>query len=343
MRRIEALFNPGVNVYFTDSTLPHPSGAFRRALRNGLLVAASILLAACAHSPDGVTLNDSAPAFNGQLAYRYTATVTHFGPRPPGSAAHARLLAWLERQLQGIDWTTQTFTAHTPDGPIPMTNLIARFPGTRPGVIVLGGHYDTLSHRPDFVGANDGGSSTGILLALADHFRKHPPQGPSVWIAWLDGEEAIRQWIGNDHTYGSRRLAEHWAKNGTAARIRAVLVLDMIGDRSLGVARDTDATPWLMDLVCDQARRIGAGPDFCEYNEAIGDDDTEFRNVGLPAADIIDFQYGPFNEYWHTPQDTLDKLSPRSFRIAGSVTLATVHAIAERDRHNAGKSHASAP
>lgn len=286
-----------------------------------------LLLAACARTPGVVHLNGAAPAFDGRLAYRYTATVTDFGPRPPGSTAHAKLRAWLEHKLAGTDWTAQTFTADTPDGPLPMTNLIARFPGTAPGVIVIGGHYDTLSHRPHFVGANDGGSSTGILLALADHFRAHPPQGPSVWLVWLDGEEAIRDWVGNDHTYGSRRLARHWRSDGTAARIRAVLILDMIGDRDLGVARDTDATPWLMDLVCHQARRIGAGPAFCQYDQDIEDDDTAFRAAGFPAADLIDFRYGPFNDYWHTSQDTLDKLSPESFRIVGSVVLAAVRAL----------------
>lgn len=330
-------------MYFTYSAFPRSPGTLWRTLRNGLLIAAPLLLAACAHSPDGVSLNDSAPTFNGRLAYRYTAAVTRFGPRPPGSPAHARLLDWLEHQLAGTDWSTEEFTAHTPDGPIRMTNLIARFPGTGPGIIVLGGHYDTLSHRPHFVGANDGGSSTGILLALAAHFRKHPPRGPAIWIVWFDGEEAIRTWIGSDHTYGSRTLAQHWEKNGTAARVLAMLNLDMIGDRHLDVAHDTDATPWLMDLVCSQAQRIGAGPDFCRYSLAVSDDDTEFRAAGMPAADIIDFDYGPFNEYWHTPQDTLDKLSPRSFRIVGSVTLATVHAIAEYHRHTAAESPASNP
>ena len=330
-------------MYFTHPASPPPSTLFRRLLRNFALVAAPLLVAACAHAPDGVSLNDSAPAFNGRLAYRYTATVTHFGPRPPGSAAHARLLGWLERRLAGTDWSVQKFTAHTPDGPVPMANLIARFPGTRPGIIVIGGHYDTLSHRPDFVGANDGGSSTGILLALADHFRRHRPRGPGIWIVWLDGEEAIRAWVGNDHTYGSRTLADHWEKDGTASRVLAMLNLDMIGDRHLDVTRDTDATPWLMDLVCNQAQRIGAGADFCRYSMAVGDDDTEFRAAGMPAADIIDFDYGPFNGYWHTPQDTLDKLSSRSFRIVGSVTLATIHAIGEQDRHNAGKPDSSSP
>ncbi len=300
-----------------------------------LLAGASVplLLAACTHAPGITRLNGSAPTFDGLRAYRYTVRATDFGPRPPGSTAHAKLLAWLKHKLAGTAWTTPTFTAHTPDGPLPMTNLIARFPGTRPGIIVIGGHYDTLSHRPHFVGANDGGSSTGILLALADHFRTHPPQGPSVWLVWLDGEEAIRDWVGSDHTYGSRELARRWRNNGTASRIRAVLTLDMIGDRDLGVARDTNATPWLMKLVCREAQRIGAGPDFCNYAEAIEDDDTEFRAVGLPAVDIIDFHYGPFNAYWHTSQDTLDKISPRSFRIVGSVVLATVHALSARQRN----------
>ena len=290
----------------------------------------AVLFAGCAPTPETVGSNARAPAFNGELAYRYTAVATGFGPRPPGSKAHARLIAWLERKLAGSDWSAQRFTADTPDGPIPMTNLIARFPGSRPGVIVIGGHYDTLSHRPGFVGANDGGSSSGILLALADHFRTHPPQGLSVWIVWLDGEEALRRWVGNDHTYGSRYLARLWRADGTAEHIRAVLILDMIGDRDLGIARDSSATPWLMDLVCTEARRIGAGPYFCNYTEDVEDDDTEFRADGMPAADIIDFRYGPANAYWHTPQDTLDKLSPRSFRIVGSVVLATIHVLDEQ-------------
>jgi len=308
-----------------------------------LSCAPAVLLASCAHAPGSVRLNGEAPAFDGRLAYRYTVTATDFGPRPPGSAAHAKLLSWLEQRLAGTDWTRQAFTAATPDGPLPMTNLIVRFPGTGPGVIVIGGHYDTLSHRPRFVGANDGGSSTGILLALADHYRAHPPQGPGVWIVWLDGEEAIREWSGSDHTYGSRALARSWRNDGTAKRIRAVLILDMIGDRDLGVARDTDATPWLMDRVCREAQRIGAGPAFCRYDQEIEDDDSEFRAAGFSAADLIDFRYGPFNGYWHTPQDTLDKLSPRSFRIVGSVVLATVHALAAHDGHNGAKPTSSSP
>lgn len=295
---------------------------------------AALLLGACAHTPGAVHLNRKAPAFDGQLAYEYTLKATAFGPRPPGSAAHAHLLAWLEKELAGADTEAQRFTAQTPDGPIPMTNLIARFRGTAPGVIVLAGHYDTLSHRPNFVGANDGGSSTGILLALAKHFEAHPPRGPSVWIVWLDGEEAIREWVGNDHTYGSRELASRWLGDDTLGRIRAVLVLDMIGDRSLGVARETDTTPWLMNLVCREAHDIGAGAAFCNYELNIEDDDASFRAVGAPAADLIDFRYGPFNGYWHTAQDTPDKLSPESFRIVGSVVLATVRALAARERHN---------
>lgn len=306
-----------------------PAMLVRLAVPGAILLAAT----ACTTAPGTVRLNAQAPAFDGKAAYRYALAATSFGPRPPGSEAHARLLAWMERRLAGTDWQAQSFTAHTPDGPIRMTNLIARFPGRGPGVIVIGGHYDTLSHRPDFVGANDGGSSTGILLALADHYRRHPPRGPAVWLVWFDGEEAIRAWTGSDHTYGSRELAARWRADGTLARVRAVLVLDMIGDRKLDVARDTAATPWLMNLVCQQAQRIGAGSAFCRYREEIEDDDTSFRAVHAPAADVIDFDYGPLNGYWHTSRDTADKLSPQSFRVVGSVVLATVHALS-RQGHN---------
>ncbi len=294
------------------------------------IAVATAALAGCANPSNKAQPNARAPAFDGALAYRYALAATAFGPRPPGSAAHTKLLAWLEGELAGSDWQAQTFTAQTPDGPIPMINLIARFPGTAPGVIVIGGHYDTLSHRPHFIGANDGGSSTGILLALAKHFAEHEPQGPSVWIVWFDGEEAIRSWSDDDHTYGSRKLAQRWANDGTLKRIRAVLVLDMIGDRNLAIARTTTSTPWLMDLVCAQARSIGAGASFCHYDQAIEDDDRPFRARGVPATDLIDFRYGPFNEYWHTDQDTADKLSPESFRIVGSVVLATLRALAKK-------------
>jgi len=295
---------------------------------------AGLLAGGCAAPRGTVHLNGRAPSFDGHAAWRYAVRAARFGARPPGSPAHARLLAWLERRLDaaGIDRQAVAFTARTPAGPIAMTDLIARFPGKQPGTIVIGGHYDTLSGRPRFVGANDGGSSTGMLLALAEHFHRHPPQGPSVWLVWFDGEEAIRHWQGNDHTYGSRHLARLWRADGTLGHIRAVLVVDMIGDRHLDVARDTEATPWLMDTVCREARRIGAGADFCRYREAIEDDDTPFRAAGAAAADVIDFDYGPGNAWWHTDEDTVDKLSPRSFGIVGSVILATVRALSSGDK-----------
>lgn len=286
-----------------------------------------LFVAGCAAGPPTPLLNGRAPAFDGELAWRYALTATAFGPRPPGSAAHERLLAWIERTLVGTDHGVYRFTAATPAGSIGMADVIARFPGTEPGVIVIGGHYDTLTGRPDFVGANDGGSSTGMLLALARHFRNHPPRGPGIWLVWFDGEEAIREWTGHDHTYGSRALARLWRSNDTSARIRAVLIVDMVGDRRLDVAFDTAATPWLMHRICAQAQDIGAGTAFCRYRLAVGDDDVPFRAAGTPAADIIDFDYGPGNAYWHTPQDTVDKLSPASFRVVGSVVLATVRSL----------------
>ncbi len=303
------------------------SDAFPRV---GVALLALLALSACT-VPGNLELNSKAPAFDGQLAYHYALKAAAFGPRSPTSAAHAKLLAWLEHELNGTAWRAQRFTAQTPDGPLSMTNLIARFPGKTPGTIVLAGHYDTLSHRPEFVGANDGGSSTGILLALAQHFRLHPPSGPSIRIVWLDGEEAIHAWVGHDHTYGSRHLAHTWTNNGSIEKIRALIVLDMIGDRDLGIARQLNGTPWLMDLVCSEAKRIGAGDAFCNYALDVSDDDHPFRTAGAPAIDLIDFHYGPDNAYWHTPQDTPDKLSPQSFQIVGAVVLATIKALSSPD------------
>jgi len=173
-------------------------------------------------------------------AMRYTAQIVGFGPRPIGSEGHRKLedylLSHLKADTKDID--TDEFTAQTPAGPFKMRNIIAKFPGKREGIIVIASHYDTLRSVTGFLGANDGGSSTGLLLELADQLHAQKQRdGYSVWLGFFDGEEAVKQWTGDDSLYGSRHLAQKWQADGTTKKIKALLLADMIGDADLKVAK----------------------------------------------------------------------------------------------------------
>jgi glutaminyl-peptide cyclotransferase len=275
-----------------------------------------------------------APRINAQRAMGYVREVVAFGRRSPGSEGHRNLQQYLREKLKGDDLEVDSFTAQTPFGPVQMANFIVRFPGTKDGVIVLGGHYDTPHFMPDeFVGANDGGSSTGLLLELAEQLRGRKRDGYEIWLVWFDGEEAMEHWSEQDSLYGSRHLAARWEKEGTLARIKAFLLADMVGDADLHIDRDLNSTPWLLDLVYEAARRRGYQSYFFRRTIAIEDDHLPFVRRGVPAANLIDFEYGYGNVFHHTPQDTLDKLSPRSLGIVGDVILQTVWKLDARDLH----------
>lgn len=270
---------------------------------------------------------------SGERAMKYTREVVAFGPRPVGSPAHTRLENYLRSQLNGFALEEDAFTASTPLGAKAMRNYIARLPGTRPGIIVLCGHYDTKL-MPGFVGANDGGSSTGLLLELARELKSQLKNGKldgySVWLVWLDGEEAFGEWSEADSVYGSRHLAEKWQADGTLNSIKALLLVDMIGDADLDILQDLNSTPWLEQLILQAAKRLGYQSHFFAYRTAIEDDHLPFMKRGVPVADLIDFNYGYNNAFWHTKHDTLDKLSPKSLEIVGGVVLETIRLINQR-------------
>lgn len=274
------------------------------------------------------------PHLDGVRALQYTKDVVAFGPRYVSSPGHKKVEEYLRAKLKGDNLEEDRFTATTPDGRFPMTNYIAKFPGTKDGLIVLTGHYDTIYNRKDFVGANDGGSSTGILLALADQLRSQMKNGKregySVLLVWFDGEEAFRHWTDTDSTYGSRHLAEKWNQDGTAKKIKAFLLADMIGDADLNIERDMNSAPWLEDLIYQSATALGYQSHFFRREAAMEDDHVPFAKIGVPVADLIDFDYGYENAFWHTKEDTLDKLSPKSFEIVGNVMLLTVRMVDQK-------------
>ena len=315
-------------------------------IRKLVLFALVLTLAACSRTNENVSAQNAAPQhpptspaqvapsdaakFDGQAALKYTAEVTAFGPRWPGTPAHAKLQAYIHEKLKGDTVEDDNYTANTPVGPLKETNIIAKYAGTKPGVIVVSGHYDTLYDRKDFVGANDGGSSTGLLLQLAAQLRGKKNEGYSVWLVFFDGEEAIKQWSATDSTYGSRHLAEKWDKDGTAKQIKAFLLVDMIGDADLNILRDTNSTPWLEDVIYNAATKLGVQSHFFGRSDPMEDDHNPFAKIGIPVADLIDFNYGPGapgGAYWHAASDTMDKLSAESLQIVGSVVLETIRML----------------
>ena len=269
---------------------------------------------------------DAGPAFDGKAAFAHVERLVGLGPRPAGSEALARARRYIVDELKkaGARVREQPFTAPTPDGPVRMVNVIAELPGRRPEVVLVGGHYDTKFFRNfTFVGANDGGSSSGFLLELARVLGQRSREF-TYWIVFFDGEEARREWSATDGIYGSRHLVASLERDGRVRQVRAVLVVDMIGDRKLDIRRDPISTPWLTDLVWGSARRLGHRAHFLDESLAVEDDHVPFLKAGIPSALIIDFDYDP---YWHTPEDTLDKLSPRSLQIVGEILLDAFPAL----------------
>ena len=268
---------------------------------------------------------------NANRAMQYVREFVSIGSRPPGSPGHAKAEQYIKSKLAGDDVEVDSFTAATPVGNFPIHSIIAKFPGKRDGIIVVAGHYETNYPLPkDFVGANDGGSTTGLLLELANQFRGQQFDGYSVWLLWTDGEEAFAKWSSTDSLYGTRHLAGKWQQDGTAKKIKAFILLDMIGDADLDIQRDTNSTPWLSDLVYQAATTLGYQSHFFQQTTAVEDDHIPFAKIGVPVVDIIDIDYGYANAYHHTTQDTLDKLSPKSLAIAGDVVLQTIRLINAR-------------
>jgi Zn-dependent M28 family amino/carboxypeptidase len=263
--------------------------------------------------------------FSGASALEFTRKAVSFGPRPPGSDAIKQFQAYLVAQLKtrGCQVEEDNFTAQTPNGPIPMKNVICKFAGSSGRAIVISGHYDTkLFPGRKFVGANDGGASAGLLLELARVLRGETRRD-DVYLVWFDGEEAIREWSATDGLHGSRHLAEKWRQDGTLRRIKALINVDMIGDKHLGILQETSSSPSLRRLVWQAASDLGYRAYFLDQSSAVEDDHLPFLRLGVNALDLIDFDYDP----WHTDNDTIDKVSSQSLEIVGTVVLEVVRRL----------------
>ena len=263
-------------------------------------------------------------------AMEYVKEIVAFGPRWPGSKGQEKVANYLRSKLKADHLEEDAFVADTPVGKLPVRNFVAKFEGTKDGIIVLGSHIDTNYHlrKTSYVGANDGGSSTALLLAIGDQLRGKKLDGYSVWLAFFDGEEAVEPtWTDTNNTYGSRHLAAKWQQDGTNAKIKAFLLADLLGAADLTVFRDDNSTPWLEELVFKAAERLGYQSHFFVHQTTVSDDHMSFAHYGVPVADLIDFNYGYNNAFWHTTQDTVDKLSDRSLQISGDVILETIRML----------------
>jgi glutaminyl-peptide cyclotransferase len=270
--------------------------------------------------------------FDGQRAYADLETVVGFGPRPSGSEALERLRDFIRGELSaaGLEVREHAFTGQTPLGPIGMVNLYGVVEGDKPGVIILSNHYET-KYFPDFefVGANDGGSTTAWMLEMA---RTLGPtrSGRTIWLTFFDGEEAFADWSKTDSLYGSRAFVQRLQETGEFEQLAAVINVDMIGDCYLGINRDPDAPHWLIGPLWNTASELGYERHFQRSGRAIEDDHIPFREAGASAVNLIDFSYGgtmlDHQRNWHTPRDTLDLCCAGSLQVVGDVIY---HALPE--------------
>ncbi len=269
------------------------------------------------------------PLFDGGKAYEHLRQIVSFGPRPSGSSALAETRRYITRELSaiGVQPQEQSFDPETPNGRLHMVNLIVTFKGRQSDRILIAGHYDTKLFREfRFVGASDGGSSAAFLIELARILSKRRNLY-TIELVWLDGEEAVRrEWADQDHTYGSRHYVEQARQKATLASLRAMILVDMIGDRDLTIQRETNSTTWLTDAIWTAARSLGHDDAFLDGSLRTEDDHIPFLEAGVPSVDIIDFNYPA----WHTENDTLDQVSARSLETVGNVLLEALPAIEKR-------------
>ena len=273
-----------------------------------------------------------ATACDGARALAEVRAFLAISPRDAGTPNALRAADYLVAALRtnGVAATRQDFSAAVPGGTADFHNVIGKIPGAGGGLIILCAHFDTKSGIPNFVGANDSGSGVGVLLELARVLAPAWRGAPEIWLAFLDGEECRAAYGAHDGLHGSRQLAQELVATGRSKDVRAVILLDMIGDRDLTVTLPPNGDARLTSLVLDCAQQENARAKFGLAPGGILDDHQPFLDAGMPAVDLIDFLFGSapgLNDYWHTAADTPDKLSADSLQTIGRVVLRMLAAL----------------
>jgi hypothetical protein len=297
--------------------------------RISLLVIAALLLTALAFGLQrNGNVNRKESPFSEQRAGQDLQTIVGFGPRPAGSEAIVKTRNYIVAELEkaGLKPQLDEFDARTPRGFKHMVNIRASRQGSKPSVIAVTGHYDTkLFDNVRFVGASDGGSSAAWLLEFARATRDLKLQNTLEFI-FFDGEEAVVEWTDDDSVYGSRHDIDRRVRNRNANDLKAMILVDMIGDKNLNIKREGQSTRWLTDIIWGTAQSLGYNKEFPNEEMVVSDDHIPYLKAGIPAVDLIDFDYPP----WHTPADTLDKVSARSLKIVGDVVYFSLPEIDRR-------------
>lgn len=297
-----------------------------KAAHSGLGAALLCLVIGCARPPHPIEVG----AFNATNAFHHVEYLVNLGPRPSGSAAIRQAGDYIRDELKRYDLTVeeQSFHAGTPRGPMEFRNLIARTRSSRRGgTIILGSHYDT-PHLEGIrmVGANDAGSSVGALLELARLLCDQP----DLAFVFFDGEEIMVQASDDDGLWGSRYFVKLLQADQQVHTVQAMVLLDMVGDADLNITLPADSSGPLVEQVFRAAQSLGYRDRFSYRTTELIDDHLPFFQAGIPAVDIIDYEFGSApgrNDYWHTAQDTLDKIRPRSLEIVGQTTLRLVELL----------------
>ena len=299
-----------------------------------LLLSGLLLCVSCSRQDEVAPVSALRPvaSFNGSLALEEVRRFLTVGDRVAGTPGAQHAADFIVQRLDstGIAVEQQAFREAVPGGSNTFVNVIATLPGKKPGWVILGAHYDTKSGIEPFAGANDSGSGVGVLLALAPILKGSAADRPGVQLAFFDGEECRVSYGPDDGLHGSRYLAARLSESGRAREVRAFILLDMIGDRDLTVTIPRNGTPELISRVFAAATECGLRSKFALFRGSILDDHQPFLDHGMPAVDLIDFEYGSApgrNDYWHTPSDTLDKLSAESLGTMGRVVLQVLSGL----------------
>jgi glutaminyl-peptide cyclotransferase len=272
---------------------------------------------------------DTALKIDPQRCWGYLKQFVATGSRPLGSPGHKKAEEYIHARLKSDQIEDDVFTQKTPVGSFPVRSIVAKYQGKKPGIVVFASHYETNSWLPKaYVGANDGGSSTALLLEFANLLRERVKNGPldgySVWLVFTDGEEAMQREWSSDSLYGSKHLAQKWERDGTSKQIKAFLLADMLGDADLNLDQDSNSSPRLQAIAYAAASHYGYQSHLFGRQTSVEDDHLPFAKIGIPVMDFIDLDYGYNNSFHHTVEDTIDKLNPKSLEITGDTMLGTL-------------------
>jgi Peptidase family M28 len=291
--------------------------------RNALQIALILFSVLIGHASSlGAAPPKICDEFSGEKAFAHVQRLVDFGPRPAGSKSVEKSREYIENELRRSGWqvTRQAFSDDTPRGKIQFVNLVAQFPDHGKAAsrsFLLCSHYDTkIFDTIRFVGANDGGSSTGLLLELARVIGQHPELARKIELVFFDGEEACEQFSETDGLYGSRYFARQ-LQSGGAKQFRGGLLFDMVGDRSLGITLPNDSPADMARDIFAAAEALKLRNYFTYLGRDLIDDHAPLNAIGIPTLDIIDFDF----PWWHTADDTMDKISAQSLQTVGSITL----------------------